>query len=175
MAKKENKKEKNKKKKLGCFVAGCSVFIFLFILIVGVCAYALLYVPTADSAYEKLKTDESLAVNKYDKGVTVYSEGVMQAINEIALVSDADYVINEIVEFKTAGEVGEDDYVYGVLIYTDEISSSFNIMNDYLKFLTNSSTEDASKLEHHFSPRGKVIFVGNVNAEIVFRLKSCLY
>lgn len=162
------------KKKLGCFIAGCSFFIIIFILIVGVSAFALLYVPDATDATEKIKTDESLSVIKYEKG-DLYSEDVERALNEIKLVSDCEFAINEIVEFKSSGEVSEEEYVYGILIYTDEISSSFEVMLDYIKFLTDSSTEDASKLVYHFSPRGNVIFVGNGNGELIFRVEKCLF
>ncbi len=168
------KKVKNKKR-LGCFVAGCSFFIVVFILIVGISAFALLYVPNAESAYEKLKTDESLAVNIYEKDSAIFSEGVVQALNEIGLVSDIELEIEKIVEFKSLSDENGEDYVYGVLIYTAEVSTAFDVMFDYIKFLSSSSTEDASKLTNHFSPRGNVIFVGNGNGERVFRWESCLF
>lgn len=167
------KRVKNKKK-LGCFIAGCSFFIVIFILIAGVSAFALLYVPSAEDAYEKLIGEGDLEVNIYETDST-YSEGVVQALNEIRLVSDIDFEIEKIVEFKSLSEVSENDYVHGILIYTNGSSTSFKVMIDYIKFLTSSSTEDASRLTNHFSPRGNVIYVGNGNGERVFRLESCLF
>ena len=152
--------------------AACKVCIIItlvvFVLVVGVSAFLLLYTPKAEDLSKKISSDD-VKVFYYEEGKTEYSSNIKKAISFMDTF-EVEYTIKEVIEFYSASLSEDDDkYVEGYIFYLDGIGSSFKFFTKYLKYLMDTDSDSANGLEHHFSSRGNILFVGNTNAEIEFR------
>ena len=148
----------------------CAIIaLVVFVLVVGVSAFLLLYTPKSTKVSEKLASDSVTAIF-YEEGKTEYSTNINKVLSFINENFSTKYEIKEVVEFYTEGLSQEDEnYVEGYVFYMDGIGSSYKLFKEYVQYIRNTESKDASQLNLHFSPRGKILFVGNTNAEIEFR------
>jgi|GEM_PF-4239583 len=147
----------------------CIIIVVLFVLAIAAGTFLALYSPKAEKLAKKLSSDE-LTVIYYEEGKTEYSTNIKNLISFVNDNFTTEMNIKEVVEFSSK-DLSEDDkdYVEGYVFYLDKLGSTFKLCREYIKYIRNTESEDASALKLHFSPRGKALFIGNVNAEIEFR------
>lgn len=147
----------------GCMIA-VAVIVFLALVI---CAYAILYVPSAESLTKKLDAKETLTAIHYKSNESVSSTGAVM-FEVLKQVTGMELTEVDIVEFTNPTDES-DDSAYGIVVYTDSVKTSTDAMINYIKFIMDKESDDVSSLNYHVSARGKAIYFGNKNGEIEFR------
>lgn len=148
----------------------CAIIaVVVFVLVVGISAFLLLYSPKATKVGEKVASDSVTSIY-YEEGKTEYSTNINNVLSFINENFSTKYEIKEVVEFYSTDLNQEDEnYTEGYVFYLDSIGSAYKLFREYTSYIRNTKSDDAGQLNLHFSPRGNVLFVGNVNAEISFR------
>lgn len=156
---------REKHSKASKVLCGCCVSIGVVLLVVIILAlYALLYVPAPDKLLAKIDGKDNVSALYYED-LESSSITAKAMVNTLTKITDLDTSNISIIEFAD-DDLSKDDAAYGIIIFTDSISTSMNSMIDYIKFIMK---QDSSDLDFHVSARGKAIFFGNASAEIELR------
>lgn len=159
------KKERSGVQKVFC---GCltAVAVIVFLVLV-ISAYAILYVPSADSLTKKLDGKESLTAVQYKSNEEV-SPDATKMFDVLKQITSMELTDVDIVEFINPNDES-DSSARGIVVYTDSIKTASQAMINYIKFIMDKDSKDVADLDYHVSSRGKAIFFGNKNGEIEFR------
>lgn len=148
-------------------LCGCCISIAVVLLIFIVLAsYSLLYMPDKDKVFIKLGKDESLEVS-YCNSLGEASDSIKAKVTVLSAITNQPLDNFYMIEYKSKG--GNADEEYGLIIYTDSLKTSTDIMIDYLKFIMGNESADVESLDYHVSMRGKAVFFGNMSADLRFR------
>lgn len=159
------KKERSGVQKVFC---GCltAVAVIVFLVLV-IAAYAILYVPSAESLTKKLDGKESLTAVQYKSNEEVSPNATIM-FEVLKQVTSMELTGVDIVEFTNPTDES-DGSAYGIVVYTDSIKTASQAMINYIKFIMDKDSKDVESLNYHVSSRGKAIYFGNKNGEIEFR------
>lgn len=165
------------KKRTPCFVAGCVVVAAVFIVTVIMLAVLFLHIPSAEDLYTRMKAQPSMTAvyqtaeedadfsalseqsrNIYQSLQTQYTGSHVQADAPDGMP----FACLSVVEYYSDAD-GTDDYLYGMLIYTDSISTAYDVFTTYYR-IAGEQGVDFSETDYFLFVRGQAVFVGNRRA-----------
>lgn len=172
------------KSRTPCFVAGCVVVAVIFIVVIIMLSVLFLHIPTATDFYGRMEKQDKLRSVYVDEGLdltslSAQSRNIYQVLqsdyslshpkeqgeeDEDADPADASFVCRGIVEYYSNDKEADDKgYVYGMLIYTDSITTAYDVFTTYYR-IANDQGVDFSNTDYFLFVRGAAVFVGNNRA-----------
>ena len=167
----------NTKSRTPCFVAGCLIVSIIFVVVVVMGGILFLHIPTAQSFYERSQKQaklRSVLIESTEAGLDL--EPLSERSRNIYLTLQNNYQSREdnedgsafdcsaIVEYYSADEAEDSKkYVYGMLIYTDSITTAYAVFTRYYG-LASEQGVDFSDTQYFLFVRGNAVFVGNNRA-----------
>ena len=170
------------KSRTPCFVAGCLVTSVVFIVVIVMLGVLFLHIPDASDFASRMRKDAKvhtvLVVDDGGLDLDALSEqsrgiyGALQSEYQVAgATSDANgektsgeaFPCTAIVEYYTDAAADGKSDIYGMVIYTDAITTAYDVFVNYYRIAGEQGT-DFSTTDYFLFVRGKAVFVGNNKA-----------
>ena len=165
------------KNRTPCFVAGCITVALIFAVAVAMLGVLFLHVPSAADVYRRTQGQDKLRSVYVDaeldlSALSTQSRNIYQVLQADYQSTHADeegeagtsFPCTGIVEYYSNGiQAGEKGYVYGMLVYTDSISTAYDVFTTYYKIAGDQGV-DFSETDYFLFVRGSAVFVGNLRA-----------
>lgn len=156
---------REKHSKASKVLCGCCVSIAVIIMIAVILVlYAFLYVPAPEKLLKKIDDKANISAVYYENldSASITAKAMVDTLTKITDLDTSNITIIELFD----ENLEKEDAAYGVIIFTDNISTAMGAMIDYIKFIMK---QDSSDIDFHVSSRGKAILFGNASAEIELR------
>lgn len=169
--------EKKVKSRTPCFVAGCLIVSIVFVVIVVMLSVLFLHIPEAADLYSRVSKQSkfnSVLLNE-EKGMDLsklseQSRGIYESLQAEYRAAHAEgdgalsFPCSDIVEYYSNNEKADSkDYIYGMLVYTDSISTAYDVFTTYYRVAGDQGV-DFSDTDFFLFVRGNAVFVGNGRA-----------